>query len=122
MATRTVRSSCHECWFHCGALVHVDEETNKTVRVVGAPENPLNKGYSCPKGRGVIERIYNPNRLLHPLKRTDGEGEGKWTQISWDEALDEISDTILNIRNKYGRQAFAMRNLTNTELETLVSL
>lgn len=108
MATRAVHTSCHECWLYCGALARVDEDTNRIEAVVGDPEHPLNRGFLCPKGRGVVERIYNPDRILHPLKRVGERGEGKWEQISWEKALDEISDAILDIRQKYGRKALAM--------------
>ena len=107
MAIRIVPTTCHECYNLCGALVHVDEETNKIVAVEGNPQHPLNMGYLCVRGKSITERIYNHNRILHPLKRMGERGEGKWEQITWDEALDEISDAIYNIRHKYGRRAFA---------------
>ena len=39
---------------------------------------------------------YNPKRLLHPLKRAGERGEGKWEEISWDQALDEIAAKLCN--------------------------
>lgn len=108
MAKRIAKTSCLECWVLCGAEVTVDEATKKIVAVKGNLDHPMNKGYLCPKGGSIMERIYSPNRILHPLKRTGERGEGKWKQISWGKAIDEISNAILDIRAKYGSQAFAM--------------
>ena len=36
--------------------------------------------------------LYDTERVLQPLKRVGERGEGKWEQVSWDEALDEIAD------------------------------
>lgn len=119
MAMRIFPTTCNECYALCGVLVHVDERTNKIVAVEGNPRHPLNREYLCPKGKSITERIYNPNRVLHPLKRVGERGEGKWKQISWDEAIDEISDAIYKIRYKYGRQAFASFNEFITKVPLL---
>ncbi|MFC1822250.1 molybdopterin-dependent oxidoreductase [Thermodesulfobacteriota bacterium] len=100
------KSACRMCHGGCGALVHVKEQ--KIVKITGDPESPLSKGQMCPKGLASLEHLYNPNRLKHPLKRAGKRGEGKWEQISWDEALDTIVENINAIKTNYGIEAVAV--------------
>jgi len=43
--------------------------------------------------------VYDPQRILYPMKREGERGEGKWQQISWTDALEEIANRLINIRN-----------------------
>ncbi|HIN78121.1 MAG TPA: formate dehydrogenase [Gemmatimonadetes bacterium] len=52
------------------------------------------RGRNCAKGPATLNQITDPDRILYPLKRSGRRGEGKWEQVSWDEALDEIADRI----------------------------
>ena len=67
-----------------------------------------NEGYICQKGIMSCRQPYNPKRLLHPLKRAGERGEGKWEEISWDQALDEIAAKLLQLRDDYGPESLAM--------------
>ncbi len=87
----------------CGLLVGVSD--NKIISIKGDPEGYLNQGYTCFKGRVSGERLYHPDRLKYPLKRAGKRGQGKWTRISWEEALDETAAGLLDIKEKYGAQA-----------------
>lgn len=66
-------------------------------RVKSDPNHPASKGYICPKGMAAKQVIYSPQRLKHPMHRTNNG----FQQISWDEALDIISTRLLEIRAKY---------------------
>ena len=66
------------------------------------------EGYICQKGIMSCRQPYNPKRLTHPLKRVGERGEGKWEKISWDQAMDEIAEKLLKIRDEYGPEALAM--------------
>lgn len=61
-----------------------------------------NQGRLCPKSYGVIQKIYHPDRIKTPLKRTNPQkGPGidpGWIPISWDEALDTIAEKMKKIR------------------------
>jgi anaerobic selenocysteine-containing dehydrogenase len=57
----------------------------------GDPDSPT-KGTLCAKGLASLQNINHTNRLHYPLKRVGKRGEGKWERISWEEALDTISD------------------------------
>jgi len=87
----------------CGLLVGVKD--NQVVQVKGDPEGFLNKGYTCYKGGVSHDRLYHPDRLRHPLKRAGKRGEGRWQQISWEDALSETAGSLLKIREAHGARA-----------------
>ena len=70
------------------------------------PDDVLDKGMvqarPCVKGYAWKEMIYDPNRLLHPMKRVGKRGEGKFQRISWDEAIETIAQKLVEVKNKYG--------------------
>ncbi|MCU0286829.1 MAG: molybdopterin-dependent oxidoreductase [Acidobacteria bacterium] len=100
------KSACRMCHGGCGALVYV--KNNKVVKITGDPDSPLNQGKMCAKGYASIEHLYNPARLKYPLKRTAKRGQGKWKQISWDEAFQEIIEKITAIKDKYGAESIVI--------------
>src|SRR6266581_2004913 len=91
--SRVVRGACpHDCPDTCAMLVTV--EAGRAVRVAGDPDHPFTRGFLCTKVNRYVERTYHRDRLLHPLRRTGPKGSGRFAQISWDEALDEIADRL----------------------------
>lgn len=60
---------------------------------------------ACLRGRSYRSRLYSPERLLYPMKRVGRRGEGKFKRISWDQALTEIAERMVYLRDKYGPQA-----------------
>lgn len=91
-----VITDCTLCVHSCGCRVTVED--GKAVSIKGLESHPINKGELCPKGEAALESIYHPDRLKHPLKRTKNGFE----QISWDQALDEIADKLLQLKAKFG--------------------
>ena len=69
------------------------------------------EGYICQKGIMSCRQPYNPKRLTHPLKRMGERGEGKWQEVSWDQALDEIAEKLLSLRDEHGPESFALWNV-----------
>ena len=63
---------------------------------------------SCVRGRTNRQRIYSPDRIQKPLKRVEGtkRGEGKYEEITWDEAINLIATTMKEIKEEYGNDAF----------------
>ncbi len=106
--TKVIRSVCADCHVGCGVLVHVKD--GKIIKLEGNPEHPTNQGMMCPKGLAAKQHVYNPKRLLYPMKRMGKRGEGKWQRISWDEALDTIAGKFMEIKKKYGPHAIACQH------------
>ncbi len=103
---KIVRTTCGMCFGACGVRVHVSG--GRVVRVEGDPESPVNRGVICPKGRASAEYLYHPERLTHPLKRTGPRGSGRWSRVSWDEALDAVASGFLEARAADGPQSVAL--------------
>ncbi len=101
---RWVKTHCSRM-DHGGCAVLVGVRDNKIVKIKGDPEGYLNKGYICPKGLAAPDRLNHPDRLRRPLKRTGERGEGKWREISWTEALREISESLDRIRKEDGARS-----------------
>ncbi|NRD76748.1 molybdopterin-dependent oxidoreductase [Bacillus sp. BRMEA1] len=84
------RSVCSlDCPDQCGLLLH--KKDGKIVKVEGDPNHPVTQGNICNKVRNMAERIYDGKRLKTPLKRIGQKGEGKFTPISWEEAISTIT-------------------------------
>ena len=86
----------------CGINLKVRE--NKVIGFEPREEFPFNRGKLCPKGIKRYMQNEHPDRLLHPLKRT----EAGFKPISWDEALSHTVSEIKRIQQQYGKDSFAM--------------
>lgn len=104
--TKVVRSVCGLCMGNCGVLVTLED--GKAVEIKGDPESPLNQGGLCKIGLASLEYLYHPDRLKHPLKRIGQRGEGKWQQISWDEAFSLTADALNKVKQERGPEAVVM--------------
>jgi len=62
---------------------------------------------ACARPRSAVEYFYHPDRLRYPLKRKGERGEGKWEQISWEQALDEVAERLEKLKNQYGPETLA---------------
>jgi anaerobic selenocysteine-containing dehydrogenase len=89
-----VPTTCFNCESACGLLAYVDPETLAVRKFEGNPEHPGSRGRNCAKGPATINQVTDPDRILFPLKREGKRGEGRWAQVSWDEALDDIAARI----------------------------
>ncbi len=104
LTTRIVRGACpQDCPDTCAFLYHVED--GKLVEVTGDPDHPMTRGGLCVKLKDYAEHHYNPDRLLHPLKRVGPKGSGRFEQITYDEALAEIKKRWTDIIDQYGPQA-----------------
>lgn len=88
-SVRTIRTVCpHDCPDQCSIIATVAE--GRLLRVAGDPDHAFTRGFLCGKVNHYEERVYSPERLLTPLRRTGRKGSGEFAPISWDEALAEI--------------------------------
>ncbi len=101
-----LKSVCRSCHGGCGVLLHVRD--GRLVKVEGDRDSPLNHGRLCPIGTVTLDLVYHPDRLTFPKRREGPRGSGTWKRISWDEALDEIAEKLLAIRDKFGPEAIAL--------------
>ncbi len=95
-----VPTVCFNCESACGLLAYVDRETLDIKKFEGNPKHPGSRGRNCAKGPATINQVYDPERILYPLKRVGKRGEGKWKRITWDEALEEIGAKMNASRQK----------------------
>ncbi|MBU2506591.1 MAG: molybdopterin-dependent oxidoreductase [Bacteroidetes bacterium] len=87
---------CGQCPGGCGISVRLIDGI--PVYIKGNPIYPVNQGGMCPSGHSALEVLYNPDRIKEPMKRIGLPGSGKWESISWDEALQIISDYMIKQR------------------------
>ena len=71
----------------------------------GGDDNPVTRNYICAKVRRFPERVYGEDRLLYPAIRKGTRGQGTFTRVSWDEALDHIAARMLEIRAEHTAEA-----------------
>ncbi|HYY58524.1 MAG TPA: molybdopterin-dependent oxidoreductase, partial [Pyrinomonadaceae bacterium] len=89
-----VPTTCFNCEAACGLLAYIDKDSLQVQKFEGNPEHPGSRGRNCAKGPATLNQITDPDRILYPLKRAGRRGEGKWTRVSWDKALDELAARI----------------------------
>jgi len=89
----------------CGVDLYVKDE--KIIKVEGMLEHGFSKGVMCAKGAALRQYVYNPDRLRTPLKRTGKKGEGKFKEISWDEAYSEVTAKLLEAKQASGPESVA---------------
>ncbi|HEX8844931.1 MAG TPA: molybdopterin-dependent oxidoreductase [Pyrinomonadaceae bacterium] len=89
-----VPTTCFNCESACGLLAYIDRESLQVQKFEGNPEHPGSRGRNCAKGPATLNQVTDPDRILYPLKRAGRRGEGKWTRVSWDEALNDIAGRI----------------------------
>ena len=95
-----VPTVCFNCESACGLLAYVDKQNFEIRKFEGNPVHPGSRGRNCAKGPATHNQIYDPERIMHPLKRVGKRGEGKWKRITWDEALAEIGEKMAASRKK----------------------
>lgn len=112
---KVVHSTCSlDCPDSCGVLATVDTATGRVVRLAGDPSHPVTRGFLCGKVARYLDRVYAPDRVLHPLRRRAGVPKGPlapgteseaFEQISWDEALDTIAQNLQRISDAHGPES-----------------
>ena len=89
--SHVVHGTCpHDCPDSCGWQVTVRD--GQAVQMRGNPAHPFSAGELCPKVNRFLDRVHDPARVLHPLRRVGPKGAGQFEQITWDEALSEIAE------------------------------
>jgi anaerobic selenocysteine-containing dehydrogenase len=89
---QAIPSACWQCVSRDGIIGYV--KNGRLVKIEGHPDLPQTAGRVCSKAQAGINQVYDPDRILHPMRRTGPRGAGQWKRISWDEALDEIAGRL----------------------------
>jgi formate dehydrogenase major subunit len=91
-----IKSVCTHCAVGCTVMA----EVTNGVWIGQEPgfDSPINLGAHCAKGAAVREHAHGERRLKYPTKLVDG----RWTRITWDEAIDEVGDRLLALREQSG--------------------
>jgi anaerobic selenocysteine-containing dehydrogenase len=86
-----VPTVCFNCEAACGLLAYVDKQTLEIRKLEGNPHHPGSRGRNCAKGPATLNQLNDPERILHPLRRTGPRGSGRWERVSWDQVLDDLA-------------------------------
>ncbi len=89
-----VPTTCFNCEAACGLVAYIDKSTGQVAKFEGNPEHPASRGRNCAKGPATLNQVYDPERVMYPMKRVGERGDGQWERISWETALEEISSRI----------------------------
>ena len=104
---QVVHAACpHDCPDACGTLITVED--GRATRIQGDPAHPITQGFLCAKVAKYLERVYSPDRVLYPMRRTAPKGAGgveAFQRITWDEALNEIVTRLKQISAEFGPEA-----------------
>ena len=101
-AAQTTFRSCNLCEAVCGLAIEHDDR--QVISIKGDKDDPLSRGYLCPKALALQDIHADPNRLRQPMQKTvDG-----FKPISWERAIDIVGERISAIRGQYGDDAVAI--------------
>ncbi|MGH9513817.1 MAG: molybdopterin-containing oxidoreductase family protein [Terriglobales bacterium] len=126
---KVVHAACpHDCPDACGVLITVQD--GRATKIQGDPAHPVTRGFLCAKVAKYLDRVYSPDRVLYPMRRTKAKGPDRqrsvsprwqtqssaptqgrtfdptaWQRITWDEALDEIVAKFKEITSEFGSEA-----------------
>lgn len=109
---KQIHTVCRSCHGGCGVIAHVKD--NRVIKVEGEPDSPISHGTMCSKGLSITQVAYHPDRILHPMKKT----QNGWQRITWDEALDTIADKFRKVIAEYGPESIVVGQGTGRDYES----
>src|SRR5687768_11692596 len=92
-----------DCPDSCSLAVTISK--GRIVDIDGSTLNTPTAGYICAKVRKFGDRIYGEGRLHHPAVRAGAKGHGRFSRVSWDEAIELIASRMIAVRDKWGGEA-----------------
>ena len=107
MARKTVKTYCRFCHAYCPMEATVED--NRLIALEPDLSNEIYGGYTCIKGRQLIEQIDHPTRLQQSQKK---QADGNFATVGTEAALDEIAVQLQDILDKYGPRSIASYNGT----------
>ncbi|WP_174187472.1 molybdopterin-containing oxidoreductase family protein [Nocardia barduliensis] len=102
-----IHTFCRICEPGCGLLAEVRDGAVHRLRP--DPDHPVHQGFCCHKGVHYLQVHRDPDRLNHPLRRTNPRSEpGEFATVGWDAAVHDIADRIRAVRDRHGPDALAV--------------
>ena len=108
---RRTATVCGNCAVGCN--VRLDVRVNKALRQYSRPNDDVDDGWLCDRGRWELDAMNSPERLTTPLLRKNGE----LVPVSWDEALGVVASTLRQVISTHGAQALGGIGSTHTTNE-----
>ncbi|WP_066639954.1 molybdopterin-dependent oxidoreductase [Desulfolucanica intricata] len=105
MTAQQVYSICGMCTMRCPITAEVKNDEVQLLQ--GNPYIPAMKGSICPKGAAGIALLHDNERIQAPMIREGRRGQGKWRQVSWDDAFEEIASRLKAVIQKHGARSVA---------------
>ena len=103
-------TTCQGCTSWCSAQAYIVD--GRVIKVRGNPHSMVNLGNACPKMHLALQQVYDPDRIKVPMKRTNpNKGRDQdpgFEPISWDDAIDEIADKIIDLRTNNETHKYAL--------------
>lgn len=96
---KTHYRACNLCEATCGLVIQTQDE--KIISIKGDKEDPLSRGFICPKGTAMQDVQNDPNRLRSPVKKV----ANGWEEITYEEAYELVAESIVNTQNQFGKNA-----------------
>jgi anaerobic selenocysteine-containing dehydrogenase len=102
MTTQTHYRACHLCEAICG--LEIKTEGDRIVSIKGDDNDPLSRGYICPKATALEDIHTDSDRLRQPMQRIGDQ----WQPLDWNTALDLAAEKLVEIQQKYGQNALGV--------------
>jgi thiosulfate reductase/polysulfide reductase chain A len=112
-------SVCEMCSTRCPIEARVENKEGVFIR--GNPKSKSTGGRVCARGGSGFNQLYDPQRIVKPLMRVGARGEGKWKEVSWDEAYTFIAQKLNDIKEKHGAHTVAFSAKGGWETDYLVN-
>ena len=98
---KTHYRACNLCEAICG--LEIKTQGDQVLSIKGDKNDPLSRGYICPKGTAMEDIYTDPDRLRLPVKK---QGDS-WAEISWEDAFDTIAEKLVAVQEQHGSNAVA---------------
>jgi anaerobic selenocysteine-containing dehydrogenase len=99
---KTHYRACNLCEAICG--LEIKTQGQQVMSIKGDKNDPLSRGYICPKGTAMEDVYTDPDRLRYPVKRKGDQ----WVQIDWDEAFNTVAERLVAVQQRYGADTVAV--------------
>ncbi len=102
----TTPTVCNMCFWKCAGFVY--KKNGIPWKITGNEADLHCQGRLCTRGTGGIGAYTDPDRLTTPLMRVEIDGQQSFKPVSWEEALNYISERLTLIKEQYGADRVAM--------------